>query len=102
MNIVEENNVLQGEIAGQTGPGQSTPFAPLATTVLWAPRTAGYRDPVTMVLDASRASPAGTVASYAPLAGSPAIGTGGNRVMYDIRGNLRPIPASKGAWEVEA
>ena len=96
-NIVIDNNVLHM-------PNLDTPQAEtthLSSTVLFAPRNIGRRDPETLNFDASFASPADSLKAHAPELQSTALGMAlsGETACLDILGEIRPEPPSKGAWE---
>jgi len=75
--------------------------APLNSTALWAPLFKGYKDSTT-ALETQYATPADTVATYAPMAGSAALGDALNDpVAYDdFYGEQRPQYPSRGALEM--
>lgn len=92
-NISEQNNVLRltNDLSGE----------PLSQTLLWSPRLKGYRNPSTLALDATYATPADAVKETRPMIGSPALGAAlsGDVSYMDIELADRPEPPSQGAWE---
>ena len=101
-DIQVSNNVLH--VPNLTGPGYPTlpytVFAPLSESILWTPRSLGRRDPVTLALDTSWATPVDAAKDSKPLPGSVALGAAlTDNVSYmDILGTTRTAPADKGAW----
>lgn len=99
--IVSENNIRHM-------PNLAIPevaFTPLdASDVLWPPRNTGYTNPAfnPITTNPAYASPANSIASYAPLSGSAAVGTALTGLVSerDLGAVERPAFASKGAWEM--
>jgi hypothetical protein len=83
-----QNNVVQ---MPNLGGSSVTTWAPLTSTALWTPRNIGRRNPDTLVLDTSYATPAGAVKESAPDTGSSALdgATTGNRGFLDVTGSSR-------------
>lgn len=91
-NIIHQPN-LSVPVNGD-GPLETSP-------VLWEARDLGYRTSTTPMIS-SAATPTDTVANYAPLVGSQALGAAvsGDVAHDDFYGNIRPPHPSRGAHEI--
>lgn len=97
-NVVIENNI--DHQPNLTNPVVAS--APLdVSTILFTPRYDGYVSAAISAKDTSLATPANTVATYAPLAGSSALGNALNEpaAYDDFYGQQRPQYPSSGAFE---
>ena len=88
-------------------PSEASPqvlYAPLSSTALFTPRSIGYIDPTSFVLDGTLATPVGTMKTSVPTTGSDAIAgaTTGDTAYHDGEGNERPDPPSVGVWEASS
>lgn len=96
--LTEENNVNHQ-------PNLTSPvitYAPLDSAILWAPRDKGYISELHPILLSQYATPANSVATFAPLTGSAALGAALNEpaAYDDFYGNQRPQYPSPGALEM--
>ncbi len=100
-DVREVNNVYYAPNA-TGGYSEHENFAPFDTAVLWAPRFTGRHEWVSGAVEALQtayATPASTIALYAPLTGSSVLGdaTTGTISLVDLRGDDRASPPSRGA-----
>lgn len=98
---------LGQNILHQPNIGLASEYAPFDLTTLgFDSRNIGYIDPTTPGienLDATRATPAGSLNAYLPATGSTALGAATGLVAYrDITGAVRPASKDIGAWQVTA
>lgn len=104
-NLNDSNNIVHmpSLVIGGNPSVPFTGFAPLSDAALWTPRNLGYRDPLTLTLDTSLATPVNAVKDTRPQIGSAALGAALNgSVSYiDIQLQDRSEPPSVGAWEAE-
>lgn len=98
-NVTAANNVLDGPWSDNSA--NATPFAPLQSDVLWGTRVTGWKGYVSQMEYTEFASPADSITSGRPLAGSPAFAsaTGPLTAHTDITGAVRPALPSVGAWD---